>query len=93
MLPFDLRVEVDADQTDHRTDHEGTLLKIFTTVFLATVVYAGAASARGGGPAETMPGTNFTDMPSYHPKPVECLKRVKCAGKHARWHRSSARDD
>jgi hypothetical protein len=69
------------------------MLKIFTAVLLATVACAGAASARGGGPAETMPGTNFTDMPRYHPKPVECLKRVKCMGKHARWHRSSAGDD
>ena len=69
------------------------MLKIFTAVLLATAACAGAASARGGGPAETMPGTNFTDMPSYHPKPDECLKRVKCSGKHARWHRSPARDD
>jgi hypothetical protein len=95
MLPFDLasRSSVLPDQTDHRTDREGTLLKIFATVFLATAAYAGAANAHGGGPAETMPSTNFTDMPSYHPKPAECPKRVKCMGKHARWHRSSARDD
>jgi hypothetical protein len=67
--------------------------KIFIAVLLATAACAGAASARGGGPAETMPGTNFTDMPRYHPKPVECLKQAKCAGKHVRWHRSFARDD
>jgi hypothetical protein len=77
----------------HQTNREEPLLRIFTIVFVATAMYAGAASARGGGPAETMPGTNFTDMPSYHPKPVECLTRVKCAGKHARRHRTSARDE
>jgi len=70
---------------------EGTLLKIFTIVLLATAACAGAANARGGGGAETMPLTNYTDMPSYHPRPVACL-RIKC-GKRAHWHRSPARDD
>ena len=60
-------------------------------IVLATAVNAGAASAAGGGGggAEPMPMTNFTDMPSYHPKPVGCLRWGRCVGKHARWHPTS----
>jgi hypothetical protein len=50
------------------------LMKIFAIVLLSTSVYAGAASARGGG-AETMPSTNYTDLPPYHPIPACRAKR------------------
>ncbi len=66
------------------------MLKIFAALLLATSIYAGAASARGGG-AEPMPGTNFTDLPSYHPKPLASHK-IKHARKHARWHQGIAGD-
>lgn len=36
-----------------------TLFKMFAAVLLTTSVYVGAASAHGGGPAETMPGISF----------------------------------
>ena len=57
------------------------MFKIYAAVLLATSLYAGAASAAGGGGAEPMPGTNYTDMPSYHP----CCRpagRIKHARKH-----------
>ena len=47
------------------------MLKILAATLLVTSIYAEAADARGGGPAETMPGTNFTDTPSYRAKSVE----------------------
>jgi hypothetical protein len=65
--------------------------KIFAAVLFATLIYAPAASARGGGGAETMPGISFTDMPSYPLKPVKPVPSIK--SKHVRWHPSSARDD
>jgi hypothetical protein len=69
------------------------MLKICAAVQLATSISAGTANARGGVPAESMPGTNFTNMPIYRSTPVERLNRVKPAGKHARRQRTSARDD
>ena len=95
LLLFDLpnRSTVLPLQTGHQTDHEETLLKIFTTVLLATAIYAGPTTAHGGGGAETIPGTNYTDMPSYHPQPVDCLRWASCGGKHLRWHRTPARKD
>ncbi len=65
------------------------MLKIFAVAMLATSMFAGTASARGGG-AEPMPGTNFTDLPSYHPRPVE-PHRIRHAHKHVRWHQGTAR--
>ncbi len=61
------------------------MLKSFAAVLLATSTFA-TTSARGGGPAETMPGTNFTDMPSYPAKPVEPLRRIKHTREHIRNH-------
>jgi hypothetical protein len=58
------------------------LMKIFAIVLLSTSVYAGAASARGGG-AETMPGTNYTDLPPYHPMPA-CRAKRSCV--YPRYH-------
>lgn len=64
--------------------------KIFAAALLATSIYAGAASAHGGGGAEPMPGISFTDMPDYYPaKPIN---RIKPARKNSRWHRGFARD-
>jgi hypothetical protein len=61
------------------------LVKIFAIVLLATSVYAGAAGARGGGGgAEPMPGTNFTDLPPYHPMPA-CRTKRSCV--YYRYHR------
>jgi hypothetical protein len=66
------------------------MLRIFAVALVASLTYISAASARGGG-GEPMPGTNFTDMPSYHPKPLESHK-IMHARKHARWHQGIARD-
>ena len=64
--------------------------KIFAAALLATSIYAGAASAHGGGGgAEPMPGISFTDMPDY---PATPINRLKSAHKNSRWHRGFARD-
>ncbi len=66
------------------------MVKIFVITLFATSLYAGAASAAGGGGggAEPMPGTNYTDMPPYHPyyagapsyRPLPtCRTRRSCA--------------
>jgi hypothetical protein len=52
---------------------------IGAAIVLATTVYVGAASAAGGA-AEPMPMTNFTDMPSYHPKPVAASQMGQVRG-------------
>jgi hypothetical protein len=54
------------------------MLKICAAALLATLCCTGAANAHGGGGAEPMPSTNFTDMPSYSPQrmPVR-LPRAK----------------
>ena len=43
------------------------MMKIFAVCLFAMFACAGAARAGGGGGAEPMPGTNYTDMPPYHP--------------------------
>lgn len=69
------------------------ILSKFTFVFVMALIAAGlgagAAAAVGGGGAEPMPMTSFTAMPSYHPKPVGCLRWGRCVGKHARWQPTS----
>ena len=62
--------------------------KIFAAVLLATSIYAGTASAHGGG-VEPMPGISFTDMPDY---PAAPINRIKPARKNGRLHRGFARD-
>jgi len=65
------------------------LIVAAAAIVLATAVCSSAANARGGGGgAESMPVTNYIDMPSYHPL-VRCPGGGKCLGKHARWHRAS----
>jgi hypothetical protein len=66
------------------------MLRIFAAALVISLAYVSAASARGGG-AEPMPGTNFTDLPSYHPKRIESHK-IKHARKHARSHQGIARN-
>ena len=48
-----------------RTKEEITMMKIFAVCLFAMFACAGAARAGGG--AEPMPGTNYTDLPPYHP--------------------------
>jgi hypothetical protein len=76
-----------------QTNRERTMLKIFGAVLIATSVYAGAASARGGGPAEAMPATNFTDMPSYRPKSLDSPGWSKRLREHVRWHQNPVHAD
>ena len=59
------------------------MMKIFAVSLFAMFACAGAASAGGGGAAEPMPGTNYTDMPPYHPM-TACRTKRSCAypGRH-----------
>jgi hypothetical protein len=66
------------------------MLKIFAAILLAASAYAELASAHGGGPAESMPATNFTDMPDYRPKPVAPCLLVKHVCKHVHWRQNSS---
>jgi len=65
------------------------MLKIFAAMLLATSIYAGTASARGGGGAEPMPSINFTDMPNY---PAKRVNQTDLPRKNVRWHRGFVRD-
>ena len=51
------------------------MLMMFGIVLVAGLLQSGAALAGGGGGAEPMPGTNYTDMPPYHPMPTCRTKR------------------
>jgi hypothetical protein len=59
-------------------------MKISAAILLVICGYAGAANAHSGGGYEPMPGTNYTDMPPYHPMPI-C--RVKRSCLYLRGHR------
>jgi len=63
------------------------MLKTFIAVALVTLIGAAAASARGGGAAETMPSFGYTDLPPFSPKPSEPFKRIHHTAKYLRWHR------
>jgi len=67
------------------------MLKIFCAGVLAASIYGGAANAHGGGPAETMPGTNYTDMPGYYPRSVGPHVGIRHIRKHVR--QGSVRND
>jgi hypothetical protein len=69
---------------------EQEMLKILAAVLFATSIYAGPAGAHGGGGAETMPGTNFTDMPSYRPRPAKPQVWIKPARAHVQWLRRAS---
>jgi hypothetical protein len=79
------------EPTRHQPHQERDMSKIFAAVLLATSIYAGPVSARGGDPAESMPGTNFTDMPSYQPKPVAPHVWIKHTRKHVGWRQGYRR--
>jgi hypothetical protein len=64
------------------------MVKIFAAALLATSIFAGSASAHGGG-AEPMPSISFTDLPDYPAAPISRLKPVH---KNSRWHRGFARN-
>jgi hypothetical protein len=64
------------------------MLKTFAAVLLATSIYSGFAAARGGG-AETIPGTDYTDMPDYRPRPAKPRVWIKHVRKHDQWRRDS----
>ena len=68
-----------------------TLFKMFTVVLLAASVHAGVASAHGGGPAETMPGISFPDLPSYRPEP-RCFASSKSRARHTRHYGTGCGD-
>jgi hypothetical protein len=68
------------------------MYKVATAVLLTTSLCVNAASARGGGGAEPMPGVNFTDMPPYLSGPPRSLERFKPARRHVRWRQGSERD-
>lgn len=65
------------------------MLKIGATAVFATLCFVGAASAHGGGAAEPMPHTNFTDMPSYSPQRMAPAGLLK--SRHVRWQQGFAR--
>lgn len=69
------------------------MLKILTVILLATGMYAEAASAHGGGPAEAMPGVGYTDMPSFSGKPGRGPKPLEHKHTHVRWHQGAAHRD
>ena len=56
------------------------MLTIFGIVLATGLLQSGAALAAGGGGggAEPMPGTNYTDLPPYHPTPT-CRTKRSCA--------------
>jgi hypothetical protein len=56
------------------------MLMMFGIVLIAGLSQTGAAIAAGGGGggAEPMPGTNYTDLPPYHPY-YNCRIRRSCA--------------
>jgi len=64
-------------QVDGERSMSKTLLKMFAVVLLTASVHAGVASAHGGGPAETMPGISFPDLPSYRAA-LLCRSKQPC---------------
>ena len=69
------------------------MLKIFGAILLASVIGSAAAYAHGGGPAESMPLTNYTDMPDYRPRPLVPCARSKHACSRVRWHQGVSRSN
>jgi hypothetical protein len=65
------------------------MLKICGAALLATLCCSGAANAHGGGGAEPMPSTNFTDMPNYAPQLLTPVRLPKA--KHGHWQQGFAR--
>jgi hypothetical protein len=78
-----------ADRYTVGGNEERKMLKICAAVFFATLCYVGAASAHGGGAAEPMPMTNFTDMPNYSPQRIAPVWMPD--GRPVRWRQGFAR--
>jgi len=64
------------------------MLKAFAAMLLTVSLFTSTANAHGGGGAEPMPLTSFTDLPCY--RPAEALRRVTPVHKPSRLHQSSA---
>jgi hypothetical protein len=63
----------------------------FLTVSLAVCLEASVAAAAGGGGSEPVPLTNFTDLPSYRPQPVEPVRGgIKHWREHVREHQRAS---
>jgi hypothetical protein len=59
------------------------MLKILSAVLLVAATYAAPADAHGGGPAESIPGTNYTEMPDFRPYP-RFTPHIKAVRSHVR---------
>jgi hypothetical protein len=68
------------------------MFKVATAVLLTTSLCVSAASARGGGGAEPMPGVSYTDMPPYLSGPPRPVEQIKPVHRHVRWRQRSERD-
>jgi hypothetical protein len=64
------------------------MLKGFAATLLAISLFTGTAIAHGGGGAEPMPLTSFTDLPRYCP--CQPLRRIMPGHKIIRLHHSAA---
>ncbi len=64
-------------QVDGERSMSKTFFKMFTVVLLTASAHAGVASAHGGGPAETMPGISYPDLPRYRPA-LLCRSKQPC---------------
>jgi hypothetical protein len=64
------------------------MLKTFAVTLVTISLFTGTANARGGGGAEPMPLTSFTDLPRYCP--CQPLRRIMPGHKITRLHHSSA---
>jgi hypothetical protein len=65
------------------------MLKISAAALFATLCFVGTASAHGSGAAESMPHTNYTDMPSYSPRLTAPARLFKT--RHERWQQGFSR--
>jgi hypothetical protein len=63
------------------------MLRTFAVTLLTIFLLAGAANAHGGGGAEPMPLTNFTDLPRYCP--ADPPRRIMPVHKSTRPRQSS----
>jgi len=63
------------------------MLRIGAAALLAILFATATANAHGGGGAEPMPATNFTDMPTYSPQRLPPVRWMKT--KHVHWRQGS----
>ena len=62
--------------------------KTFAATLLTISLFTGVANAHGGGGAEPMPLTSFTNLPRY--RPAEPLRRITTIHKPSQPRQSSA---